>query len=182
MKKIAVLILFTALIACNKNTNQETKNSNVLWAETVQSSIPLIRDTLCDEAYWKAAYKYDKEKIFSTITHAILAGKLKAYYNYPSNEKELTAKEFNNIIVVWDSTHVTNDPDHPGTMVIAPMKSEITADDIVEIRLNEKVELDTLSYSLSQKVSSITFLTYKYDEKGNILGLKHLFDVKLNSL
>src|ERR1035437_7862521 len=114
MKKTAILLLFTSIVACNKNTNQETKKSKVLWAETVQSSVPLVRDTLWNEADWKAAYKYDKEKIFSSTTHAVLAGKLKAYSDYPG--KELTLKEFNNILVSWDSTHLTEDANNPGVM------------------------------------------------------------------
>lgn len=180
MKKIAILLVSAALLGCNKNTNQETKNTKVLWAETVQSNVSLVRDSLWDEADWNAINKYDKEKIFSSITQAVLSGKLKAYFDYPSSE--LTIKEFNNILVQWDSTNQMEDPKNPGTMITAPMKMELTSDDIVQLRFNEKIELDTISYTLNKKVSFITFLTYKTANTGEILGLKYLFDVKLNDL
>ena len=178
MKKIAILFILTAIIACNKSTNQETTNNKVLWAENVQSIVPLVRDTTWNEVDWDAAYKYDKEKIFSSITHAILSGKLKAYTDYPNSA--LTVKEFNNILVQWDSTFVVEDPNNPGTMISAPVKFEVKSEDITQLKFNEKVELDTVSYSLSKKVSYITFFANKYNEVGDILGVKKIFDVKLN--
>ena len=68
-------------------------------------------------------------------------------------------------------------------MIFAPMKRELTADDIVQLKINEKIELDTVSYILNKKVYSISFFTYKYDETGEvILGFKKIFDVKFNEL
>lgn len=178
MKKTAILLLFTALVACNKNTNQETKNNKVLWAETVQSSVPLVKDSAWNKTDWNAVYKYDKEKIYTSITHGVLSGKLKAYDNYPG--KELTLKEFNNILVKWDSTNQVEDPNNPGKIITAPIKFEITSEDIIQLIFNEKIELDTVSYSLNKKVSSVTFITNKYTETGEIIGKRKIFEVKLN--
>lgn len=170
--KIVILLLFTAIVACNKNTNQETKNNEVLWAENVQTILPMEPDTT--DPYWS-----EKEKIFSSIVPAVLSGKLKAYANYPS--PPLTLKEFNNILVKWDTTQVEN-PANPGVFFTVPVKIELTSDRITGIKFNEKIELDTISFSISQKVSYITFLTYKENETGEIMGNKKLFDVKLNDL
>src|ERR1035437_5526791 len=128
MKKTAILFVLTAIIACNKNNNQETKNNKILWAENVQSIVPLVKDSSWNEADWNAIYKYDKEKIFSSITHAVLSGKLKAYADYPN--KEITVTGFNNILVKWDSTNVVADPKHPGYMISAPIKKELKSGDI----------------------------------------------------
>ncbi len=178
MKKTAILVMFTALIACNKNSNPEAKNTKVLWAENVQSTVPLIWDTLWDQAEWNNIYKYDKGKIFTTIRDAVYSGKLKAYFGYPDGE--LTIKEFYNILVQLDSTNVMEDIKNPDTMKVVIIKKEITPEDIVQIKFNEKIELDTASYILIKKVSFVTFLTNKYDGNGDLLGLKYLFDVKLN--
>jgi len=178
MKKIAIILMLTAIIACNKNANQETKNTKVIWAETVQSSVPLERDTLWNKTDWDAVYKYDKEKIFSSITSAVKSGKLKAYADYPN--RPFTVKEFNNIFSSWDSTNEAEYPINSGTFVPAPLLKEIKADDIVLLKFNEKIEFDTLSYSLNKEVSYITFFSYKYNILGDILGVKKLFDVKLN--
>ena len=55
MKKILFLLVCTATFcACtNKGGNNETKN-NVLFAENIQSIVPLIPDSVWDEASWNA--------------------------------------------------------------------------------------------------------------------------------
>lgn len=182
MKKTNILMLITAFVACNNSTMaQATKTNKVLWAEKAQSTLPLERDTLWNIEEWNAVYKYDKKKIFESITHAVESGKLKAYADYPNGE--LTIKKFNNILVKWDSTNYIEDVKNPGTMIISPMKKELKPDDIVQIKFNERIELDTVSYILNKIVSSISFFTYKYDERGEvILSLTKIFDVKLNEI
>lgn len=169
--------MLAALIACNKNTKQETQNTKVLWAENLQSVVPMERDPLWTEDEWKAVYKYDKEKIFSSITNAVLAGKLKAYADYPGTA--YTVSEFKNILVQFDTANVV-DPNNPGNITISPVKRGLTSADIVQLRFNEKITLDTALFILSNQVSYITFLSKKYNEVGELLGLKKLFDVKLN--
>jgi len=146
MKKTAILLIFTALIACNNNTNQETKNTKVLWAENIQSTSPLVRDTLWNEYDWYSIHKYNKGEIFSSITKAVYSGKLKAYYDYTYYPlSEIPVKDFNNILVQWDSTAVVEDPSKPGTMIPAVIKTETVPDDLVQLRFHERIELDTVS-------------------------------------
>ena len=68
----------------------------------------------------------------------------------------------------------------PGTFVSAPIKSEITSWNIPFIRFTEKIELDTLDYSISKKVSLVSLYVYKFTETGATKGTMKLFDVKLN--
>lgn len=180
MKKISLLLLCvtTGFIACTNNTNHETKN-NLVLAENVESIVPLVPDTTWDEQEWKALYKYDQEKLFSTFVKGVLSNKLKAYSDVSNPQTELTTQEFTNILVAWDSSAVTEDPNNPGKMVPAPIKYELTGEDVVQIRFNEKIEIDTISYTLHKTASSVSFISYMYSETGEMLGLKHLFDVKL---
>ena len=180
MKKISFLLFCatTGFIACTNDTNHETRN-NVVLAENVESIIPLVPDTTWDEQEWKALYKYDQEKLFSTFVKGVLSNKLKAYSDVSDPQTELTTQEFTNIIVAWDSSAVAEVPNNPGNMIMAPVKYELTGEDIVQIRFNEKIEMDTVSYMLHKTASSVSFISYMYSETGEMLGLKHLFDVKL---
>lgn len=206
MKKISILLIFTAFIASNKNTNaQITKSSKVLWAENVQSIIPLDKDTarwsaksnrerLMEIGYqfsplqiWNNAFKYDIEKIFSSISSAVLSGKLKAYSDFPTLGKELTPKEFNSILVKWDTTdtRITALDTTGGSGEIpigTPIKRVLKSDDITRLKFNEKIEFDTVYYTLCKKVSSISFFTYKINERGEQLGDEEIFYVKLNDI
>lgn len=185
MKKIILLFVLTAtIIACQKNKNQEIKDNKVVWAETAQTILPLDRDTSWSEADWNAAYKYDKKQLFTSVTKAVLSGKLQAYASYPGTP--FTVKEFDHFLVGWDSTNQVEDVNNPGVFISAPLKTEITPEEISQLRFHEKIEWDTVSYSLIRKVSYISFYTYRYNFNEvtntlNVIGYKKLFDVKLNN-
>ncbi|MES2284453.1 MAG: hypothetical protein V4547_02110 [Bacteroidota bacterium] len=179
MKTTTVLLLSVALIACNKNTNEEPKKNNLLLAENVWSILPIETDTVWSGSdLTNAANKFDREKLITSITHAVLAGKLKAYSNYP--DQELSVKEVENILVSWDSSATTEDPNKPGTMITSAIKYELSVSSIPYLKFNEKIEMDTLTYSLSKKVSYATLYIYKSTETGETKGARKLFDVQFN--
>lgn len=211
MKKTVILLLFIALIAFNKNINaQVSKNNKVLWAENVESVVPLEIPFKGDSAawydkdnkfklnwyrlqftpiqIWNVALKYDKEKMFSSITRAVLSGKLKAYTDYPNQGTELTLKEFNNILVKWDTTDTPmtayDRNGGSGEMPIeTTIKDELRPDEITQLKFNETIEFDTVSYTLIKKISRITFYTAEITERGERIGNdKEIFYVKLNDL
>jgi hypothetical protein len=180
MKKITcIIVLLAFILACNKNKDTATKSNESLWAENVVTILPFETDTVWDKSdLTNASNKFDREKIISSIRNAVLSGKLKAYSNYPN--EELTVKQVQNIFVKWDSTVTAEDPNNPGSFIPAPVKMEITADEIPYIEFNEKIQLDTITYSISKKVSYITLYSYKFTESGYVIGVRKLFDVKLN--
>ena len=180
MKKITILLLSTVMFACNNQKNEETKNNSLLWAENVEALVPMVQDSAWTKENWDEVYKYDKPLIFSSITNAVLTGKLKAYSSYPDGE--LSVNDFKDILAKWDSTHMTQDPNNPGTMFVSPLLIKTTPADIVQIRFNEKIELDTVNYTINKKVSFVTFVGPHIDNAtGEVDGLKKLFDVKLNT-
>jgi len=182
MKKLTFIVLCATIIACNKSTttNSDATSNGVLWASNVETLLPMVQDTLWSKENWDEVYKYNKKTIFESMTKAVLAGKLKAFTAYPAGE--LSINDFKNRIEKWDSTHMAEDPNNPGTMLSAPLLMKVIADDIVQMRFNESMELDTVNYTLNKKVSFVTFNTYKLTEDGQIMGMYKLFDVKLNDL
>lgn len=181
LKKTAILLSFAALSACTKPNDEETKNNKIVLAENVQSNALVSLDSTWDENAWKSLYKYDNKLILNTIANGVRAGKLKVYSDLSQGDSELSIKEFDNLLVKWDSTATTEDPNNPGTFITAPIKYEMEPESIVQLRFNEKIEMDTVTYTLHKTVSSVTFIAYKYGENGDILGLKSLFEVKLNN-
>jgi Cu/Ag efflux protein CusF len=182
MKKVFLIISCAAIAGCSKpnSDKQQDSGNTVLWAETSESYLPMIQDSMWSKLEWDKVYKVDKEKIFKTVVSAVLNGKLKAYGWYP--EKEMTVETFKKLLDHWDSTHVVDDINNPGTMILAPIKVTITHDDIAEIRMDEKMEFDTVSNTLIKKVNVLQFIGFHYDaQTGNINGKKKLFDVKLGN-
>lgn len=178
MKKITPLFFIIAIIACNSKTVTETKN-NLLWSESIQTILPLEKDTAWDGSnLTNASANFDEEKIFSSITKAVLSGKIKAYSDFP--DKELTVDQVGRILVQWDSTATIEDPENSGTFVSAPIKCEIGAWNVPQINFHETIELDTITNVLSKKISYVTLYTFKRTEAGEAVGIKKLFDVKFN--
>ena len=165
MKKI---LLLTALLTM--------LSTSVIFGQT---KVKTKSSTLPNETNWHATYQYDREIFLSSITQLVLSGKLKAYA-YDTGE-ELTVKEFKDILFRSDTT-LFADPNNPETIISAPVST--LNHKYYQIKCNEKIELDTLSHTLSAKISTITFFTYKYTETGKIVyeSMRKLFDVKFNDL
>lgn len=183
MKYTLLLFISAILFACNTAEVKEevVKNNNLVLAEDVQTILPLEKDTSLTWAqadFTNAFAKFDENKLFTSITKAVLAGKIKAYSEYPDNE--LTPAQVDKMLVSWDSTAMAEDPNHPGTMVSAPIKFEISSWSVPQIRFHEKIELDTVTNVLHKTISYITLYVFKQTETGAIVGHKKLFDVKFN--
>ena len=139
----------------------------------------------CEQFKVNEKGEFDKEKMFSSITHAILSGKLKAYRAFSGSDKELTLKEFNNILVSWDTSDTPmvalDTTGGSGEIPIGtPVMRRLTSEDITQLKFNETIEFDTVSYTLCKKVSRIAFYTYKLNERSEQIGQKELFYVNLN--
>ncbi len=182
MKRTLIILSCVAFFACNqkgKDEQNQAKTNSIVWAETAESDLLVNWDsTRCAKDYWDEVNKIDKSKIFNSIKNAVLNKKLKAYTWYPNGE--MTIAEFNAVLVQWDSTNTIEDVNHPGTIVSAPIKFELKPEDLVELRFEEKIELDTVTYTLNRKVSVIHFVGDKLSRSGEVIGKKLLFDVKLS--
>jgi hypothetical protein len=197
MKKLSILLSLAtlSLIACVKNENQETANSRLIWADNVQSTVPLMRPdafnnqsiTPIDEEYWYAMFKYNKKNIFTSITNAVLSGKLKAYSSYNESLNKaapLTPKEFENFLVRFDSVEIIDNQSKPNIKRKDVVKTEITKDYISSIKFQETMELDTISYTFVKHVNSVSFFVRIKDidigHKTNDLDEREIFHVQFN--
>jgi hypothetical protein len=175
--KISLLIAATVLVACKNEVKVEEKDNSIVWAENAFFEFPMEKDSSMHSFanLSNAQNSFDREKIFKAITEAIIAGKMKAYKNYPNDA--LSVDDVKKILVKWDTVQVEN-PDKPGEFVLAPIKSEIEAYHVPLLKFNESISFDTLSYSIKKNVSYVSFYTYKMTEIGGVVGVVKLFDVK----
>ena len=181
MKKIIFLLAISSIAACTSKTEvkEEKSNNSLLWSESIQTVMPIEKDTAWENTnFTNIDAKFDSHVIFSSLTAAVTSGKLKAYRNYPN--EQLSIAEVNHLLVSWDSTATAEDPNHPGTMVSAPMRFELNELSVPQLNFHEKIELDTVSYTLRKKVSYVSIYIYKITETGVTVGIKKLMDVKLN--
>lgn len=168
-KNNALLFLFL-LFVWSRLGAQEIRNSNLIWALSAENI--LVIDSL------HTSNKLAGTNLFNSVVNAVQKGKLKAYRNYPAVE-ELSTEEFNNILVYWDSSY-TSDNNDGGELLPAPIKVEVYPEELVEIRFDERMEFDTLSYRLIKKIRSADFIINRRNEKGEVIGKTFLFKIKFN--
>ncbi len=182
MKHLLFFASLALLGACTTQPQVESKtNNNFILAEDIQTILPMEMDTSMDWGcadFTNASTKLDQEKIFSFLKKGILAGKFKAYKDYPN--KELSIADVDHILVTWDSTAQAEDPNHPGTFVSAPIKSEIPAETVAKLKFHETIEVDTVTNTFHSTVAYISVYILKKNEIGETMGTRKLFDVKLN--
>ena len=172
------------MIACTKNVNTDTKakDNTIVWEKKAATSLVMFPfDT--NIVNWTEMDKIcqHNDTVFSTFKRGVLSGKLKAYKNYP--KEELSINAFKNIVERWDSTHFVEDFNKPGTKIIAPIHIKIFGCDISRMRFHETIEIDTVNFSLTRKVSFVSFDIDSIKKlTGESLGYKHLFDIKFNDI
>lgn len=164
------------MIACNKKetTASDAKNNNIVWASTIETIVPLEKDSLVMIPYLGEKNEFDKNAIYESVTKAILNGKVKAYnWDFPP-DSSYTVEGFKKMISYLDSTNVVEDPNNPGEFTTGPLSGF----DIVQVRFSERIEFDTLTNVFNNKVNGLTFITYKRERTGEVLGYKYLFGVR----
>jgi len=173
MKKIIFIILVaTTIVSCNQNTNHTTDKSSPLLLLSNDAESVLTFDTKPDPITGQMKLNiYDwfrRNVLYNQITANVKSGKMKAYKNYPKDE--LTIDEFNTLLTNWYTVKST------------PVSTTISGVNIARIRFHEKIEMDTTTNSIKKEISFLSFdVEKRIENSAEVVGYKHLFDVKLNN-
>lgn len=179
---LVLVCAFAALSSCKEETKSEstvksdtvsapkTKTADLVipegmevWAEQVESQTDMLQPNDWPDEDWKATYKeVQKEKIFTTITDAVLKGELEAY-SYLFDTIRYTPEQVKNEILNWNEGS----------------DQKITVEDISAIKVKEKWFFDPKTYTMYKKVTDMAFFVNSYTSDGFVRGLKALFYVKL---
>ncbi len=172
MYKVFIVLTSILLIACGRNSDQ----NKIVWASKIETIVPLEKDSLVQIPYLGDKNNYDKKAIFESIKNAVLIGRLKAYYLDP--DSTYTLEEFKTMLNQISQNNEEPVAGRPGEFSLKP----ITGEDIVQMRFDEQMEMDTVNYTLTNNVYGITFYSYKrLKETGESLGYKYLFGVKFKN-
>jgi hypothetical protein len=150
-----------------------------LIIKDIQTILPIAADSVWIKSDEKNAItKFDRDNLFRILMKGLYSGKLIAYENYPKGE--LSIIEVNTKLTPWDSTNMAEDPNNPDFFVNAPIKRETSEDDILFIKFHEDIIFDKLTFKMDKKNSYLTLYWNQLDPRRRIIGIRKLFDVKLN--
>jgi hypothetical protein len=173
MKKIIFIIsVAAAIVGCNQSTNHTTETNSPLLLLSNDAESILTFDTKPDPLTGQMKLNIDdwfrRNDLYNQITANVKSGKMKAYKNYPKDE--LTVDEFNTVLTSWDTVKST------------PVSTTISGVNIARIRFHEKIEMDTTTNSIKKEILYLSFDAEKrIENSAEVVGYRHLFDVKLNN-
>jgi gliding motility associated protien GldN len=148
-----------------------------MWSKRVWRVLDL-REKLNLPMYYPEEPTVCIMSLFDVIKCALLNADLTAYAN-PIFDDEftvpMTKAEVSKVLVSWDSTNMIEDVNNPGTMINAPLKTEITAKSIRQYWIKEDWFFDKERSVMECRIVGICPLAEKTAENGDVVGVRPLF-------
>ena len=163
----------------NDQAVSENAPNKELWAEQVESATNIKKTEGWSDEDWNSVNRnVDYKRIFDEITKAVLDGKQQAY-DY-INDSSLTIDQVKSILSRVDTAFVEDI--NTGKITEAnPIKVDVTAEHISQIRVREKWYFDSEKFKLQKQSNAIALFKTSYLEDGSVKGYMPLFYVKLNN-
>src|SRR6185436_2790759 len=129
--------------------------------------------------YYPESRINDRRSLFDVIKDALMAGDIHAFDN-PAMDDEFKVKmskvQIEGTFVQWDSTNQVEDPNNPGTYILAPIKNELTSNNVKAYWMKEDWFFDKQRSVMDVRILGICPMKEKADPtSGEIIGYTPLF-------
>lgn len=193
-------VIFIMLVCCNNAFSQLSANANVLrpsqtvynkqhvkdrepipyanvreadvmWSKRVWRVINL-KEKFNHPLYYPTTAIKDRKSLFDVLKDGALKDSTVTCFSPSDDEFQipLSKSEVEAILVQWDSTHETENPEKPGEMMKSPIKNEITSEDITKYWIKEDWFFDKQRSVMDVRILGILVVTAKKTESGEDAG------------